>query len=148
MKEKILLVIISIILIIFVSYFIPKENFSFGSTITAKISNVTLELVVADTDKKRTLGLSGLEKFPPQSGGMIFIFDEPDYLSFWMKDMKFPIDIIWFDESKRIVNLEENLSPDTYPQVFTSQVLAKYVLEVPANFVFKNKIKIGDQIYF
>ncbi len=113
----------------------------------ATLSGVPLQLVIRDTEATRAQGLSGLPQIS-EGTGMFFVFDEPDYLGFWMKDMKFPIDIIWFDEFYRVVNIQENLSPGTYPQVFTPQVLAQYVLEVPAHFATKHGVKIGDQISF
>ena len=38
---------------------------------------------------------------------MLFIFSQPDFYPFWMKDMKFPIDIIWLDENLQIINIEK-----------------------------------------
>jgi uncharacterized membrane protein (UPF0127 family) len=63
-----------------------------------------------------------------------------------MKDMKFSIDIIWLDKDLQVVYFEENVSPDTYPNVFKPDKKAKYILEVNAHFVSKNHIKYGDQL--
>ena len=147
MRQKIIFLSISLIAIFFLSFLIPKEDSSFKPTKNAVLNGVTIRLVIADTEATRARGLSYLKNIPDGTG-MFFIFDKPGYLSFWMKDMNFPIDIIWFDEDYHAVSLEENISSGTYPQVFTPQVLAKYVLEVPAHFITKNKIKIGDKISF
>ena len=60
-----------------------------------------------------------------------------------MKEMNFPIDIIWLDENLKIVAIKENAMTESYPEVFTPSTPARYVLEVPAGFVQKNKISVG-----
>lgn len=79
---------------------------------------------------------------------MIFNFDEPGFYGFWMKDMNFPIDIIWIDANKKIVFVKEGAEPSSFPEVFMSNYPAKFVLEVNAGFCSKNKVKIGDEVNF
>ncbi len=62
--------------------------------------------------------------------GMLFIFDDRGEHCFWMKDMKFPIDIVWLDETKTIIAKEVNVSPETYPRSFCPGQPSKYVIEV------------------
>lgn len=92
-------------------------------------------------------GLSGREKLPENSG-MLFVFDKPDYHSFWMKDMKFAIDIIWIDENKKIVDITYNTAPETYPATFRSNVPVQYVLEVNAGWAEQSAMNINDVISF
>jgi len=88
---------------------------------------------VADTPEKRTQGLSGRESVPDDYG-MLFIFDENAKHGFWMKDMRAPIDIIWIAENSVIVHIEHEVEPSTYPNVFTPQAPALYVLETKAGY--------------
>ncbi len=62
-----------------------------------------------------------------------------------MKDMKFPIDVIWLDENYRVVNIVKDARPDSFPEVFKSEAPAKYILEVNAGFANRNSIKVGDE---
>jgi uncharacterized membrane protein (UPF0127 family) len=68
-----------------------------------------------------------------------------------MKDMKFPIDIIWISPDNKIVHIEKNLPPCIFFLICTSyspHANAKYVLEVPSNYTTKNNIGIGDRVDF
>ena len=123
---------------------------------TLKIGEATLNIEVVDTNAKRTEGLSGKEarQNDPiglglgENEGMLFVFDTEGYYGFWMKDMKFPIDMAWFDKDKKIIHIENALSPETYPKVFSPSASSLYVLEVQAGFLGKNNIKIGDLVAF
>lgn len=108
-----------------------------------KINDAIIEVDIASSDVERARGLSGRVSLGDNSG-MLFVFDKPSRNMFWMKDMNFPIDIIWLDENKKIIYIKENLSPKTYPEVFGPEVLSMYVLEVNSNFTKKYNIKIGD----
>ena len=77
---------------------------------------------------------------------MLFIFDEPGMHGFWMKDMRFSIDIIWIDENLRVVHLEENVSPSSYPESFIPSVDAKYVLEIYTGQAAAQGIGLGDAV--
>lgn len=79
---------------------------------------------------------------------MLFVFEKADYHSFWMKDMKFAIDIIWIDEDKKITDITHNATPGTYPEIFKPSLPAKYVLEVMSGWIEKNNIEIGMQVNF
>ena len=66
----------------------------------SKVVDLTsLRLEVADTDASRTLGLSGRDSLD-SGAGMLFTFDAPGIYPFWMKDMKFPLDMVWIDSGK------------------------------------------------
>lgn len=108
-----------------------------------KINDVIIEVDIASSNVERSRGLSGRVNLGANSG-MLFVFDRPSKNMFWMKDMNFPIDIIWLDENKKIIYIKENLSPKTYPEVFGPEVPSMYVLEVNSNFTKKYNIKIGD----
>ena len=113
------------------------------SVVSAIIRDVPLKLDVSDTSELRTRGLSRREELLPGTG-MLFIFEQPGKYGFWMKDMQFSLDIIWFDSGYRAIYLQKNVAPETYPEIFTPPVPAQYVLEVPAGFVDNSGISIGD----
>lgn len=110
---------------------------------TVKIGGVILNVEVADTSTERIKGLSGKEELS-EDEGMLFVFDKEGYYGIWMKEMNFPIDIVWLDKNKKIIHVENAASPETYPKAFTSSSPALYVLETSANFFKSHKIKIGD----
>ena len=108
------------------------------------LGNEILNVDIADTDEKRTLGLSGRNELNDR--GMIFIFEDEAIRGFWMKDMLVSIDIVWIDSDGVILHIENNISPDSYPDVFQPNVPAKYVLETSANYTVEKGIQLGDKI--
>jgi uncharacterized membrane protein (UPF0127 family) len=113
-----------------------------------QIGDQRLSVYVADTDASRELGLSGRNGLLPDEG-MLFIFPIEGKFAFWMKDMKFSIDIIWVANDGSVIYIEKNISPDTYPKTFApTSGLARYVLEVPAGFCDKKNIAIGSKVVF
>ena len=62
--------------------------------------------------------------------------------------MFFPIDIIWINEEKKVVHMEKNVPPESFPKIFTPSEPAKYVLEVPAGFSDENGLMAGDEVLF
>lgn len=119
----------------------PAETFS----PRIEIGNQILQVTVADTPLEREKGLSGRDALFPAEG-MLFVFEEDGYHAFWMKDMKFPIDIVWISYSGEIVDIRENISPDSYPAVFTPRRSARYALELPAGFVKEYSFQLGDKV--
>lgn len=99
---------------------------------------------IADTPKLQALGLSDRETLS-RNTGMLFVFSEPDRHAFWMKDMNFSIDIVWFDDEFVVVDIEENLSPESYPEIFRSRVSARFALEVNAGQISLGGITIGEK---
>ncbi|MCI0615855.1 DUF192 domain-containing protein [bacterium] len=106
------------------------------------IRNARIVVEIADTQAKQTQGLSG-RQFLPAETGLLFVFDTLAPHGVWMKDMKFPIDIFWLDEAYAVIDMEENISPATYPEIFTPQSPAKFVLETNAGSANKYSIEIG-----
>lgn len=136
MKRIIFLVGIVFILILLFSFRFPLK-----STLHLPSKNISLEIV--DTPQAREQGLSGRKNLPDDTA-MLFVFDTPDKYKFWMKDMKFPIDIIWLDPLYKIVYIESAVFPETYPETFEPAEKSLYVLEANAHFAEKNKLKVGD----
>lgn len=121
---------------------IPQNGQPPLATVPFRIGGRVIEVERAVTGEQRMHGLSargGLAK----DTGMLFVFTNDDTYGFWMKDMRFPIDIIWLDASYTIVDMEERVEPATYPTVFYPSAPARYVLEVPAGFVQEHGLSIG-----
>lgn len=116
-----------------------QSNMKIG---TVKIGEKEIKVEIADNEALRKQGLSG-RKSLEEGRGMLFVFDRPDKYSFWMKGMKFSIDILWFDENK-LIWMEREVSPETYPQVLYPHSASKYVLEVPAGYSVKENLNIDD----
>ncbi|MGA2783904.1 MAG: DUF192 domain-containing protein [Candidatus Bathyarchaeia archaeon] len=108
------------------------------------ISGTLLTVELAETPPAQEKGLSGRPSLPDDHG-MLFVFDHQDYWGFWMIDMKFHLDIIWFDSNRQVVFIESNLSPCTTQNcpVFTPNAKALYVLEVNAGFVAAHQLTYG-----
>ena len=110
------------------------------------VSGVRLYVDVADDPDEWKIGLSGKDMLPARRG-MLFVFPRSDYYGIWMKDMKFPIDVLWIDKDGIIVDVKKHALPDSYPDVYTPEKKAKYVLETISNFVDEHDILIGDKVY-
>ncbi len=147
------LVIFLITLLYFISFFYQPDSAEKVlterkiETTVISIGGVIINAVISDTAEERGHGLSGRKTLLPNEG-MLFVFEKPDRHGFWMKDMNFGIDIVWIDENKKIIYMEENILPESFPIIFQPILPALYVLEVPSGFVFTNKIKIGDSVIF
>lgn len=111
------------------------------------IGDARIKIILAETEEKRIQGLSGREKLS-EGQGMLFVFPEMGNHGIWMKDMKFSIDIIWFDSKFQVVDFVEDVAPESYPNVFKPRKPAKYILEIDSGFIEANGIKVEDQATF
>lgn len=133
---------IAVAVVIAVVFFtVPRESPYISKVFLA---GEELKLTFASTEELRRVGLSG-RKGLGKNEGMLFNFPEPGFHGIWMKDMLFPIDVIWFNNDK-IVDVWENASPDSYPKVHTPREKATIVLEVNAGFVSEHHLKTGDML--
>lgn len=107
----------------------------------------TIAVDVARTPASWEKGLSGRTSLAPNTG-MLFIFNRPDLWAIWMKDMLFPIDIVWLDVAHRVIKVEENIAPETYPKTYEPKTPARYILELPAGTVKSTGITVGQQAVF
>lgn len=133
----------------FLSRISSKRNLDFRKIY---IKNQQIDIEMADTEDKRTKGLSGRASLTKDQG-MLFIFPVKRQYSFWMKGMKFPLDFIWIN-GKRIVDVTENVpfpsadKTDGQLPMYSSRFPVDKVLEVNAGTIKKQGIKIGDSIRF
>lgn len=138
---KKLIILLLAIIILAASGLIFKD-----SQAIIKINDIEIEVELANKPDKKTRGLSNRNRLD-KNKGILFIYEKPGFYHFWMKDMLFPIDIIWIDENAKIIDIKKDIQPETFPEKFTSSKPAQYILEVNAGFFDKNNIKIGDAVY-
>lgn len=104
---------------------------------------------LADTPQKRSRGLMFRERLAPDTG-MLFVFEDAGEWSFWMKNTKVALDILWLGPDKRIVYIEENVpicSQDPCLE-YKSSKDALYALELPAGSVKREKLAKGMKLEF
>ncbi|MBI5133973.1 MAG: DUF192 domain-containing protein [Candidatus Taylorbacteria bacterium] len=109
------------------------------------IGQSRFDAFVSDTDELRSKGLSVFSGLG-ENQAMLFSFERPGEWGFWMKDMRFPIDIVWVGEDMRIVSFEERVSPSTYPTTFFPKAPAVYVIELSAGTVGRIGAREGDAV--
>lgn len=145
LKNKIIIFILalSIISLIFIFYF--EKEYSYKKII---IGDKTIFVEIADSQEKRTKGLSGRNSLP-KNKGMLFLFDKPDFYGFWMKGMNFPLDFIWIKDNE-VIELTKNVKPEDFqpPNLLIPKDRVNKVLEVNAGFIEEFNIKIGDKVVF
>lgn len=124
-----------------------------NNTVYLKMVNVVcgdnnkFNTYIAKSNLDRERGLSVFNKIKSNEA-MIFSFNTPDKYSFWMKGMKFAIDIVWLDQDKKIVDIKKNVAVNTYPEMFVPIAQSMYVLEFNAGTMDNSNIKIGDVCNF
>jgi uncharacterized protein len=110
-----------------------------------KIGNQTYKLEVADTEAARIKGLSQRDSLPANTG-MLFNFKTDGDWRIWMIDMHFNIDIMWLNESGKIVHVKENATPAEYPEIYHANQPNRYVIELSAGSIERLSLKVGDAI--
>ena len=107
---------------------------------------ISVKVEIADNNEERAKGLmfrSSLE----QDSGMLFVFSNEDYHSFWMKNTLIPLDALFISKNFEIVDIKHMEPCKQDPCVSYGPIKpAKYVLEVNSNFTIKNEIEPGDRV--
>jgi len=113
------------------------------------VNNHCFSVELSETQKQRSQGLMYKESLD-QDKGMLFIFDQEKKHSFWMKNTLIPLDIIWINKDKEVVDIKKNVQPCVQEEckIFKPSNKAKYVLELNAGQSDKTNIKIGDRLIF
>jgi uncharacterized membrane protein (UPF0127 family) len=144
-KLKIMYAIIGVFILTILLNYIFSEFYSTSGNRIRRIyvKNNLVKAEVVESPEKREKGLSEREGLA-EGRGMLFVMSGTNFPRFWMKGMRFSIDIIWIDNG-RVIGFEKNISPKD-SRVFTSPAAAGYVLEVPAGFCDKYNIEINNAI--
>jgi uncharacterized membrane protein (UPF0127 family) len=116
------------------------------ATITTGNGEVEVVVEVATTSAARQRGLMGRTELAANAG-MVFLFEEEEVRSFWMKDTLIPLSIAFFDRGGRIVSILDmepcrTLVCDLYP----SGAPASGALEVNQGFFEEHGVRVGDRI--
>lgn len=137
-----------------VSFFKPPsgESVSKSKTATLRVKTLGIGVEVAANSDERKKGLGGRDSLEI-SRGMLFAFETSDIWPIWMKNMKFPIDIIWIGEDKKIVFMAQNALPEPKKKdqelfVYKPDANAKYILEINAGLSAIHNLEVGDQVDF
>lgn len=125
-----------------------------GSSIIDRIVREKVEIVaprgtivaeIVDTTRSRELGLSW-RRGMKDNHGMLFIFPFPGKYGFWMKDMRFPIDMVWINKQGVVVHIVENALPEDFPKQYVNGPDALYVLELNVNKAREYGIYLGVKL--
>jgi uncharacterized membrane protein (UPF0127 family) len=123
----------------------PEVNPPLPTATLTIAGRVTLTVELARSPLEQMRGLSHRPRLA-EGQGMAFVYGAPQQVGIWMKDMRFPLDILWAREG-RIVKIEKDappLTPGTPERVYAAT--ADLVLEVPAGFTDRARIKVGDRM--
>ena len=104
---------------------------------------IPVQVEIADTDAERQTGLSGRPTLA-EDAGMLFVFDQEQPLSFWMKDTLIPLSIAYISAEGRIVDIQDMQPLDETPH--PSAEPAQYALEVNQGFFAERGVAVGDTV--
>ena len=114
---------------------------------SVELKGQRFDVEIADTEPARERGLMFRESMPADHG-MLFLFDDNAVRTFWMKNCRMPLDILYFDEKYKLVSVQQRVPAcrsEPCP-VYPSEGAAKYVLELNAGVADKLGVKPGDAI--
>lgn len=114
---------------------------------TLRSGNQDYHLLVATTAAAQEKGLGDRASLP-NNEGMLFVFSGQATRCFWMKDMHFSLDMVWANSQKRVVALDQNVLPASYPGIFCPAQSAQYVIELNSGQAKIAGISVGSQLKF
>jgi uncharacterized membrane protein (UPF0127 family) len=109
-----------------------------------QIKEKLIRVEFAKTNDEKTIGLSNRD-LNANNSFMLFIYNQPQRMSFWMKDTRKDLSIAFIDANNKIVQIE-NLKAKSLKILDSKSTQIKYVLEVPKGYFGLNKIKVGDKV--
>ena len=125
----------------------PATTLQTVPTLQIRAPKGTIQALEASTAEAMSLGL-GERASLPTGQGMLFEFPHPGDYGFWMKDMRFPLDMVWISSDKRASGVTANIPADSYPTVFFPPLAISYVLELNAGQAAELGIATGTQLGF
>lgn len=117
---------------------------------SATLAGQELTIMLARTFDEKATGLMYYD-FLAENHGMLFVYQTPRTMSFWMKNTKIPLDLVFFSDTLEITEWIENMQPgygkpeNLLPR-YTSQSPAQYALELPAGSIVRLGLKTGDRL--
>ena len=111
-------------------------------------SGTEFALEIAETVEEKRLGYMFRETVGP-TDGMLFLYDEPAHHSFWMKNCRVALDLIFLDGSFRVVDISADQPPcpaeGDCPSILPARA-SQFVLEVAAGTAAREQLALGDQL--
>ena len=114
-----------------------KQNNIDGIEIDCKVGLFPFKLKVASTPQSLMRGYQNSKNPPSNNEGILFVYPEPIDLSFWMKDVKFPLDIMFFDSDRQFAGYD-TMEPSSYPRPYISSKPCQYAIETKAGWCNEN----------
>ena len=133
-----------IVVVLFCGTLLLLANNQKKGVFDIQLGDERIKVWIVESEKERSRGLSGIEEMSVD--GMLFVFQKETVPLFWMKEMNFPIDIIWINSQREVVEITDNIYPETYPEIFSPLAAVQYVIEVDAGWCKEHKIKKGDKL--
>ena len=128
--------------------FVSARKLPHVKTAKIQIGDTALTVEIADTPQLREKGLSGRLNLS-NNHGMLFVFPKPDRYTFWMKDMKIPLDFVWI-ANNRVVDLTPNVPPPAPGETlktYQPQEPVDMVLELNAGDISQLGISLNQTLY-
>jgi uncharacterized membrane protein (UPF0127 family) len=148
-KKRIIMMILLAVLLMSASVFLVERKESSIIVVTFP-SGVELEAEVADTPEKLLFGLAFRDALPP-NGGMLYIFEQNGMHRITTKEYRFPVDILWVDESHHVVHMLEHAEPcakDPCPLFGPPPEAARYVIQAESGFIKKAGVAKNDELKY
>lgn len=137
-------IIAGAIVVIVITFFVVVISNSNTKNVVVRIGSGIYKADIASDEESRQKGLSGLPNLEVDRA-LLMIFPDSQKWGIWMKDMEFPIDILWLDENKVVVHAVANANPSiSDSKTFTPKSPAKYVIELPAGSIKNKSIVVGS----
>jgi hypothetical protein len=115
--------------------------------LTTRAGEQHVKVEIARSDPEREHGLMFRQKLEP-GRGMIFLFERPQKLKFWMRNTYIPLDMIFIGADKHVVYVEENAEPLTTTSRGTDEEDSQFVLEVPGGWARAHGVERGVAVKF
>lgn len=154
--KKIIFIIFGICVLVFLLFQMQSSETLISNKPTLQLRTHTLLLEVVNTPETRLRGLGGHTPLSDKEG-MFFLFNEPSIQTFWMKDMTFPIDIVWLSECSGdhavVAGIEEKIDPQIGAKnfelkLYTSPQPVACVFEVRGGLMNAWGARVGDSVSF
>lgn len=150
MRQVILTIVLVVAALVVFLLVLSSDYFSLSSEVIRDediiyVGKTPIRVEVAETPEELSRGLGGRESLPPEAG-LVLRFPPGGDGGIWMRDMKIPIDVIWVGADDTVVDVAENLRPESFPEIFRPRSPARYAIEVNAGFVSTHNIEIGETV--
>ena len=122
-----------------------RQNNIDGISIHCEVGEFPFNLTIASTPNSLRKGYQNEENSPSSNEGMLFVYPQPMELSFWMKNVNFPLDIMFFDSNKSLVEYT-TMDENSYPNTYRSPVPCQYAIETKAGWCKDNLSDINNTI--